>query len=69
MITTRQNYFIPLVEGSIKHKFISSDLPDAFIGTVDLLLILSTDFYVILKISTSFETGHTEKILKHFIVI
>lgn len=43
----------------------SSDLPDTFIEIVDSLLILSTDFRVILKMSTIFEIGHIEAILKH----
>lgn len=40
-------------------------MPDAFNGIVDSLLILNTEFYVILKETYNFEIEHIEEKLKH----
>lgn len=63
--------FISLLYDTIKHNFISSDFSNAFIGLVNSLLIFSTDFYIILRVSTIFEIGQVEEILKYicFIII
>lgn len=65
MITT--NRILLFCKFEILLSIITSNLPDAFIGIA--LLILNTDSYVLLKMSTTFEIGHIEEILKRLIII